>query len=211
MLYNNQDAYRVHHEEGFIVAVVCDGCGSSVASETGSKLTAEFVVNYCVQNFRSSFSGEVLLDAILGFYKQCALQVLSTDPARFIEDHFYTTIVGCIISDTGTVLFSAGDGVIVVDEEIELIDQQNIPQYLAYHLTQQKQVEFKVRVLPGNKITRLLIATDGLEDLWNEGEEEKAIKALFSKEHFRSDVALEKYLCKQENLSDDTTVVMISL
>ncbi len=209
MLYNNQDAYKVHQEEELLVAVVCDGCGSSSGSEIGAKLTAEFVVNYCVKNFRTSvFNADLLTEALLDFYKHC-VHLLSADPAVFIKEHFYTTIVGCIISESGTLMFSAGDGILVADKHIKSIDQQNAPQYLAYNLTEQKDYKFNVHEIPDKKISRLLIATDGLEDLWTEGQEQNVLETLFAENHFTNEVALSKYLSEQNSLFDDTTVVMI--
>jgi serine/threonine protein phosphatase PrpC len=42
---NNQDAYRIVSNEKFIIAVVCDGCGSGKHSEVGAKLGARLVIN----------------------------------------------------------------------------------------------------------------------------------------------------------------------
>jgi serine/threonine protein phosphatase PrpC len=42
---NNQDAYRIVANEKFIIAVVCDGCGSGKHSEVGAKLGARLVIN----------------------------------------------------------------------------------------------------------------------------------------------------------------------
>ena len=42
---NNQDAYRIVANEKFIIAVMCDGCGSGKHSEVGAKLGARVVSN----------------------------------------------------------------------------------------------------------------------------------------------------------------------
>lgn len=209
LFYNNQDAYKIINKDGFIVAVVCDGCGSSLHSEVGAKLTTGFVANYCFDTFRfKKFDNRELVDAIIHFYKNVAKASLAKDSKKFIKDTFFTTVIGCIISDKQNVIFSAGDGVIVVDNDIEVIHQNNAPKYLAHNIINDTNFVFQEKMIQGDTFERILIATDGIEDLWNYETPENIVHQLFHDDNFNNEIRLSKLLT-QSKIYDDTTIVLI--
>ncbi len=174
LFYNNQDAYKIIHKEDFVVGVVCDGCGSCMNSDIGAKLTAEFVANYCVLNFMDKkFDGQELAKAVIRFYEDCSNLILAKDN-RFISDTFFTTIIGFVFSIKQNIVFSSGDGVIVHNNSIEIIDHKNAPNYLVHNILSHKSYGFKEKIIEDVDFTRLLISTEGIEDLW-ENEEPQVI------------------------------------
>lgn len=207
--YNNQDAYKVKQEADFIVGVVCDGCGSHTDSEIGAKLTAEFVTNFCLTHFQhEKFDGQKLANALTQFYVDCAKMVHAIYPNEFIRDTFFTTIIGFIISDGQNLVFSAGDGVILIDDKLLIINQQNMPNYLTHNLLNGKKYGFEVRAIENRNFQRLLISTDGISDLWEKETQEKVIDTLFSDNMFRSEIELSKFLA-ESTIYDDTTMILV--
>jgi len=208
MFYNNQDAFKIIEAENFVVGIVCDGCGSCVNSEIGAKLTAEFTSNYCFEKFRyKKFNGVELANAVIRFYEECSKIILTKNKRVFFNDTFFVTIIGFIFSDKQNVIFSAGDGVIVVDNEIEIINQENAPDYLTHNLLSKKSYSFNERVLEKGNFSRVLIATDGIEDLWVETEPKDIIEKLFAEDNFKDDINLFRFLSQSE-IYDDTTLVL---
>lgn len=209
LFYNNQDAYKIIDKEGFVVGVVCDGCGSCMNSEIGSKLTAEFVANYCALNFiDKKFDGQALAKAVISFYEKCSTLVLTKDNNIFISDTFFTTIIGFIFSNKQNIVFSSGDGVIVHNNSIEIIDQKNAPNYLAHNLLSQKSYSFTETIIEDSDFSRLLISTDGIEDLWESEDPQIIVEKLFSDENFKNEVELSKFLASSK-IYDDTTMILI--
>ena len=208
MYLNNQDAYKVINDNNFIVGVVCDGCGSCKDSEIGAKLTAEFVANYCYEKFRfKKFNGIELTNAITKYYEEIAKISLAPNKKTFINDVFFATIIGVIVSDKQTIVFWAGDGVVVVDDTIEVIEQDNAPDYLTHNLLSGKKYGFSERVIT-HKFDRILISTDGIEDIWENADANDVINTLFSDNFFEKEVLLSKFL-SESNIYDDTTMILI--
>ncbi|MCL2820281.1 MAG: protein phosphatase 2C domain-containing protein [Oscillospiraceae bacterium] len=59
-----QDSYYIQQGNGFFVAAVADGLGTSVHSDVASKIAAENSVKYCVDNITTSMSDEQILSGI---------------------------------------------------------------------------------------------------------------------------------------------------
>ncbi len=162
LLYNNQDYYKVARKGDCMVAVVCDGCGSSPHSEVGAMLTGEFLTNYCLQAFAEGDFNEVALrEALYRFYALVGEAALVPSKTDFARDTWFTTIIGCLITEDLTTVFSAGDGVIAVNDAIEVINQQNAPHYIAHHLYRGVDHPFEVRTYKTSQVRRILIASDG--------------------------------------------------
>ncbi len=60
--------------------------------------------------------------------------------------------IGCLIKENLTTVFSAGDGVIAVNDAIGVINQQNAPHYIAYHLYRGVDHPFGVRTYETSQI-----------------------------------------------------------
>ena len=186
---NNQDAYASLITEQCAIAVVCDGCGSSLHSEVGAKLGAHIVVDTLYRTWLNAASAEDcgspafwrsvgqsvryrLNDLVLllgaGLHDNSGLAI-----AQLVRDYLLFTTVGVLITDTITVLFGNGDGVMVLNEAVIPLPQfaNNAPPYLAYGLLESvpftaEQLQFQIyRTVPTDAVQSLLIGTDGVQDL----------------------------------------------
>jgi len=83
---------------------------------------------------------------------------------RFRTDYLSATLLGFITDGVQLVTFSAGDGIIMVDSDTEVIDQDDKPDYPAYSINNPGK-GFATKVYDVQKIRRLLISTDGLKQL----------------------------------------------
>lgn len=205
--YNCQDAIALHQDDGFIVGIVADGCGSGRHSQVGACLGAEFAMEFCKRHFRKSqFDAAFLLQNMIEYLHQlCDLQMPS-DRTAFIEDHFLFTLFGFVSTPQETHLFHAGDGYIVVNSKEWRIDHDNRPRYIGRHLLGGKATLLTER-FPTAEIERLLIGTDGLRDfpgplteLWE------------NEDYFTNPAALPKQLtdlASQSVLKDDVGVVLL--
>jgi len=186
---NNQDAYRIVANEKFIIAVVCDGCGSGKHSEVGAKLGARLVINAIADLLNQSpdqdleiakpeFWDSVKINLLqklkdfvvlfngnhelVGAIHELPLQ------REFVNDYLLSTIVGSVITPSETVTFSMGDGTIAINGKFTEIPPyaDNAPPYLAYGLYKPEAINFEIRdLLPTSELESLLIATDGISDL----------------------------------------------
>lgn len=157
---NNQDAFYCFASDELIVAVVCDGCGSSPHSEVGAKIGARVLAT----EMASSLSGrsdhcrpirkddwEFLLSCVynkpfLGQIETLANGMAERQmdgDAEFVQvilDYFLFTAVGIVITPKSTVVFSAGDGIFGINFKTGGILRTlgpfpgNAPPYPAYGL-----------------------------------------------------------------------------
>lgn len=160
---NNQDAYRVIQDPEHLVAIVCDGCGSSPYTEVGAQLGARLIANEIHQLLQmprwstpwkkaGPHSADPALDpaqlarinALLERVKADVLaeirllaKGMGDDFTKVVEDYFLFTVVGAVVTPAITFFFHLGDGVIKVNgRNLPLAGSiaQNAPAYLAYNL-----------------------------------------------------------------------------
>ena len=232
---NNQDAYQIIANEKFIIAVVCDGCGSGKHSEVGAKLGARLVIAEIsnLLNQEGNQDSEISNPEFWNLVKLNLLQqlkdfvVLANGDMEFVNDYLLFTILGAVITDLETVTFSMGDGAIAINGELTQIPAypNNAPPYLAYGLYKPEAINFEIRDrLPTEKLESLFIATDGIEDLvksedinqfWQEDRYFKnpdAIRrklAMLNREEVKPDWNRKELTKRSGVLSDDTTLVTI--
>jgi len=157
---NNQDAFCCLVSDELIVAVVCDGCGSSPHSEVGAKIGARLIATE-LQNSLSGFSDqcrpirkddwEFLLSCVYSkpFLNQIETLAFGmaghqtdrdTEFFRVILNYFLFTVVGFVINPESTIVFSAGDGIFGINFQSGGILRVlgpfpgNAPPYPAYSL-----------------------------------------------------------------------------
>jgi serine/threonine protein phosphatase PrpC len=232
---NNQDAHRIVSNEKFIIAVVCDGCGSGKHSEVGAKLGARLVIAEIsnLLNQEANQDSEISNPEFWNLVKLNLLQqlkdfvVLANGDMEFVNDYLLFTIVGAVITDLETVTFSMGDGAIAINGELNQIPAypDNAPPYLAYGLYKPDAINFEIRDrLPTSELDSLLIATDGIDDLvkvedinqfWEEDRYFKnpdAIRrklAMLNREEVKPDWHKKELTKRSGVLSDDTSLVVI--
>ena len=135
---NNQDAFYYISNKMATVAVVCDGCSSGNHSEVGAKVGAKViaeVITLSIQKGGVKIDAEFwqqVQDAIanrLGSIALClsgsnykedekkTAKALST----IVNDYFLFTIVGALIIPSQTIIFSVGDGVIAINDQVKSI------------------------------------------------------------------------------------------
>ena len=140
---NCQDGVSVEIGNGFLVAVVCDGCGSSPHSETGAKLGAKLISADISGRLSTSCPPPdgVRLATIACHNAQRSLANLLGwfEPGEFsrtVQDYFLFSVVGLILSekDDFCLVFSVGDGVFTHNGVISKIGpfKDNAPPYLGY-------------------------------------------------------------------------------
>jgi hypothetical protein len=83
---------------------------------------------------------------------------------RFTIDYLAATMAGFIDDGTTLVVFRADDGVVSVNDELFIVDQNNQPDYPALSINAPGG-GFKTSVYASADVTRLCLATDGLKEL----------------------------------------------
>lgn len=95
------------------------------------------------------------------------------EKVKFINDYLLTTIVFCIVLRDFIVIGSCGDGVIIVNDDISMIDQSGSPHYLMYDNVPKEALQsppsqlqgFNISIYDTNAINKIAIGTDGLAPL----------------------------------------------
>ena len=178
---NNQDAYYGFSSSEATLAVVCDGCGSGAHSEVGAKIGARLVV----EAIRRSLSNQSLKSppdsAFLEEVRQEVLVRLQSlaiamggdgysVSKQIIHNYFLFTIIGALLTPRGAIVFSKGDGAIVVNGKPLFLGPfpGNAPPYLAYELLSPSPNRWQFQVhhqLAIDEVDSILIGTDGIIDL----------------------------------------------
>ncbi|MEI7554697.1 protein phosphatase 2C domain-containing protein [Candidatus Chlorohelix sp.] len=171
---NCQDKYNITeiqvNGESYLIGVVCDGCGSGSNSEVGAGLMARFL---CQESARQLSKGvpiewlpDILYRAALRYMRRVLQGLRSLNPAQnheVIAEYLLTTALGFVMNSEKGIIFSAGDGLCVLNKNISAIDQNNTPHYLAYDLLNNIPSSFEVREFSVKQLERLAIWTDGLD------------------------------------------------
>lgn len=189
---NCQDRYRCGSFEIkgklYRVGIVCDGCGSADASEVGAALLAEFGINEVTRLIGQGVSlkdlaGELYRNSLCFLEKLTGLVTGENAPldqaSGFVGRFLLATMLGFVVSEEETLVFAAGDGFIIVNDEIERRDEDNRPHYLAYDLLDPghypelppRRQAFDFRLLSTASVERLAVWTDGFdpalkEEIW---------------------------------------------
>ena len=246
MLKNNQDALAsatyASEDSSFqqVIGVVCDGCGSSKYAEVGAHILANSVLNNLIgtpvikesDEETKYFIQRLLRRAIETDLRQ-VIDVIAgyddNDISKVVYDYFLSTMVGFVIENDKTVIFSAGDGMYSLNGETTAIDQDNCPNYISYGLITSSlnkvptNLDIVVNELVSTEsVKSIIIGTDGVEDLIDRKDEtyvslgkEYEVKGLdqflTEEKYLKSIFGLNKRLLVLSDkgiLSDDTTMIM---
>lgn len=144
---------------------------------------------------------------MLNYLNELVLLNTSENKKEFIYNYLLFTLVGFVIHENKLTIFNAGDGLYNYNGEMVVIEQDNRPKYLAYGLFEKKQ-SIDYISYPIENLEYLLIASDGLEDLFDlsYGIADFMDENIFDREHLLSEFLLTSM--KQNKLRDDTTVVI---
>lgn len=164
----SQDAFALHRFPGGLAAVVADGCGSRPRSELGAALGARMCCRALELASRRSPSGPELVADALGSLLTRLGRVLGSLPAATeheVSDAFLFTLLGAVVTESQAVVFALGDGIVALNGEVHLLDQDNAPSYLGYHLLDRTAPAARCWTLETRALESLLLGSDGLGDL----------------------------------------------
>lgn len=217
---NNQDSVRLGEtklrQQTYYYGVICDGSFSGAYSETGANLLSSFIVNEIPLILKAESDlnkvPQFLFHRCVGYLWSIAGQTIVGDYYKtisFIKEHLLCTVIGFIMDEQNGVIFSAGDGVIIINDEITVIDQDNMPMYLAYQLIDRAYLKLPGGQLPENFVTqaiimanvkRLAIGSDGLT--------KEAAEVIWQKpDSLTLNRRLKVFTSRETPLFDDCTVI----
>lgn len=235
--YNNQDAFisqvfsipkfgKTYH-----IGLVSDGCSGNPNfshNEVGANLLVLFALRR-IQEYISS--GMDIKTAINFLFQGCSEFLLSlmnqivpnnfvweypfksskldssNSRTRFRDEYLAATLLGFISDGEKVITFSSGDGIILVGDDLEIIEQNDRPDYLVLSINNPTQ-GFCVKEYDYKDINRVAVMSDGLKLLVKE--------ACFTDNIFsemkKSPIALNVFLANKSDLypdlmKDDCTIV----
>ncbi|HEX2913089.1 MAG TPA: protein phosphatase 2C domain-containing protein [Chloroflexia bacterium] len=193
---NCQDKYGYAElqvaSQPYLAGIVCDGCSEGKHSEVGAALLAEFLLKEIKRLLEAGSRVEevpvLLYENALTFLQGICERIIapqtedSAGLLAFTRDYLLATVLGLIVGEEQTVIFAAGDGLIIVNDQLHVRDEQNTPDYLAYGLLESSQLQaqpasgkgFDLILLQTAQLERLAIWTDGFlpelsEETWKLG------------------------------------------
>lgn len=211
---NCQDSLTVIETESLAIGVICDGCGSGSSSEVGAILASSFLAEEAAKALENGTPLSELtvylctkLQTMLSWF----IAVMQPDDlSAFVQEHLLFTVLGFAVhKDTQDVLiWAAGDGWVLMDDQFQHRDQQNTPEYPAYALLPHSslrrshaELAFETIKVPHNW-KRFAIASDGLEDT--------AIPLIWGQTHPRGlQRTLNRLSLNEQRLQDDTSVIVV--
>ena len=217
---NNQDALEFYQDKNIIIGVVADGCGSGSNSEVGSRLSVNFVINFCRKHFTTAtFDSQKLKVALIEYLSEIIKNQQTKEKLEFIENYLYFTLFGFVVQPNQTFIFHTGDGLYYLNEKEVIVEQNNQPKYIVKNLVN-GNVEIEVDIIETSKLNRLLISTDGLIQLNERFLKNEVINGnrkiadFFDKaEYFDDIISLKNDLTdlsiNRNILKDDTTLILL--
>ena len=142
--------------QNYIVGVIADGCGEGKHSEVGAQLAVQYVPyalrNLLQQEVALADAPALLFGKLVDFLISIVNGYGFVDThecMQFVHNHLLFTLLGFVLTPADTLIFAAGDGIILINEEIHLREQNNTPTYIGYHLIDQRYLQTPVSPLPG--------------------------------------------------------------
>lgn len=182
---NNQDSWMlggiVMGESLYQFGAVFDGCTGKKGSrnEVGSALLAAFFKSEIPLILQAHTPIDdvpnILYQRAVGFLGSIARSAVAGGPDEtwsFVESHLLSTVIGFLTDGQTLVVFVAGDGVLVINDKFTVIDQENKPKYMAYHLLDRRRLpsglilptSFDVLPIQLASVTRFCVSSDGLSE-----------------------------------------------
>jgi hypothetical protein len=182
---NNQDAYFTHASDTCILAIVADGSSAAERSivshnEVGAKLGVR-ILGQCILEKMDGyldpgqpgvFPWESVREEILTTIENLTHAMGGGSFSATIREHFLFTLVGALVTQYDTFVFSIGDGVVIVNGNVTRIGPfpDNQPPYLCYSLVKSsidpRLCTFAIHhEAPTETISSILVGTDGVVEL----------------------------------------------
>jgi serine/threonine protein phosphatase PrpC len=210
---SNQDSWLVTETRQGLIAMVSDGCGSCPHSEVGAKLGLRILAKSLVKQLEKEQLcwAEVQSDLLANL--RTIVQMMSGDPLANIHDYFLFTIVGCIITEETTTIFSAGDGYFAINGEWTAIPAMsgNCPSYLSLnlleeHITNSFQIHIQTKTI---LVESIILASDGIEEILSTELTDDLITNPFYQKNLDGLRRKLTLLSRQCQIPDDTTIVVV--
>lgn len=203
----------------YLTGVVSDGCGEGKKSEVGSHLATSFVSAKMEQLIKKGLSEteipsrifKKLLNFLRSIMDSYGLKNHPEEEVSFIRDHLLFTVIGFIIGPKDTVIFATGDGVVILNEDIVIRDQQNSPSYPAYHLIKSKYLKtplyekFDIYTIKTEELQNLAIGSDSWQ---SEIEILKLLSDANNKQNLQRTMNLLSQ--KERRFKDDATLIVVT-
>ncbi len=182
---NNQDAFALHHKDDQLIAIVCDGCGSSPYSEVGALVGAQLAVKLLRRASKLGASQvdpkpmlDYLKETLVSQLKLFADNTFSVNAVeQAIEDYLLFTVIGILMNRDYTFVFSMGDGVWALNGVTTVIPPfpGNAPPYIGNHARKGQPdrpiADFVVHSkMETSRVGSVLIGSDGVKDFINVSE-----------------------------------------
>lgn len=161
----------------YIVGAVSDGCSAGQHNEVGALLLPRFVVGEIILLLTNGVPlKEVpnnLFPRVLGFLRFIPGMINFSSPIEmieFVENYLMATLLGFIIGPDEGVAFRCADGVLIINDEEYVFEQNDKPTYPAYWLINQrflgqsgteKPHGFETFLFETANLQVLAVATDG--------------------------------------------------
>lgn len=174
------------------IGLVSDGC-SGIPAFTRSEVGANLLAVFCIARIQELIVGGAgmeeiplpLYHAVTNFLRTLSNMVIPANvywpfpvtfsgtnqfrndleaPQRFMIDYLAATILGFVDDGETLVTFQAGDGVRVINNAVNIVDQEDRPDYPALSVNS-PGLGFQVDVFPSIEVQRIGLATDGIENL----------------------------------------------
>lgn len=179
---NCQDSVKTKSflvDEAFYhVGVVADGCGEGTQTETGAHLAVAFLTHRMELLLKAGVSPlsvpRVLFSDLIDYLGNITKPYTSpSERVQFIKNNLLFTVLGFLIAPETTVVYALGDGVVVLNDLIDIRDENNHPSYIAYHLVDTNYLtkdrstlpdRFAIYTIPTPELVKLAVATDAWID-----------------------------------------------
>lgn len=176
----NEDFLFEHQlTEDLIVCGVMDGCSSAKESHFSSNLYSKSLHKSCrmLPQMKEIIEGfdleKIELDAIGDFIlKQLFNDLKKTQKILFLAiEELLSTIVLLVYNNKKKTAFIAvsGDGLFYINKELTEIDQQNVPNFLGYHLKENfdSVARTEIQSWSFENVSDVSISTDGIDKFRN--------------------------------------------
>jgi len=166
-----EDNFCLHEfNEKYFLCAVFDGCSGGIESYFASSLFRKSMNSFNAnRRFKYQDSFEILYEWIWYLVQKikASKNLLDLNEGELLSTCI--TMVYDTENNEGYIL-AIGDGVVVIDGEINSIDQDNMPDYLTYHLDKLNSIDDVERWVDNHKqlykilnIKDVSICTDGVE------------------------------------------------
>lgn len=176
---NNQDGFYIFTSPEVIIGIVCDGCGSGQYSEVGAKIGVRITAEMIMRDIEQSNRRKQTLSPVNEKVRQniitqlrILINSMGANVSEIVNEYFLFTILGFLILPDRTYIFSCGDGIFIINNEIKSLSfLDNMPPYLAYEITGtslKNALQFQIhKIIPTETVETILIGTDGVENIIN--------------------------------------------